>query len=222
MSETSQTVLMYERLREGILSLEMTPGERLTERGLETELQASRTPVRAALTRLEAEGLVQRSVRGWIVAPIDLAELASLLEYREVIEAAGVSLACERASDADIEALDELLRAFDPSGSSEQAHHMGTDFHVKLVGLSENAFLVAAAESSMTRLSRTRWLEVQTEQSRALAVAEHRAVVDAVRRRDADEAAGLAVAHIRSTRDRLLASLDADRRLLRARGFTIV
>ncbi|GGF39055.1 GntR family transcriptional regulator [Subtercola lobariae] len=222
MSETSQTVLIYERLREGILSLSMTPGERLTERGLETELSASRTPVRAALMRLEAEGLVQRDGRGWMVSPIDLAEIASLLEYREVIEAAGVRLAAERASDGDLAALDELLHAFDPSGSSEQGHRMGTDFHVELVRLSENPFLASAAEGAMTRLSRTRWLEVQTEQARALAVAEHQAVLDALRRRDADEAVRLAVAHIRSTRDRLLASLAADRRFLRARGVAIV
>src|SRR6195952_2759510 len=146
MTELSQTVLIYDRLREGILSLEMAPGSRLTERGLETELAASRTPVRAALMRLETEGLVQRDGRGWMGAPIDLTEIASLLEYREVIESAAVRLACERASDADIDALDELLRAFDPSGSSEQGHRMGTDFHVELVRLSENPFLAAATE----------------------------------------------------------------------------
>src|ERR1700710_2024566 len=106
MMEFSQTVQIYERLREGILTLSRARGERLTERGLETELSASRTPVRAALMRLETEGLVQRDGRGWIVAPSGLTEIASLLEYREVIEAAAVRLACERASDADIDALD--------------------------------------------------------------------------------------------------------------------
>ncbi|MCU1479610.1 MAG: GntR family transcriptional regulator [Subtercola sp.] len=222
MVEISQTVQIYARLREGILSLSMAPGERLTERGLETELLASRTPVRAALMRLESEGLVQREGRGWMVAPIDLAEIAHLLEYREVIESAGVRLACERAVDADIEALDELLASFDVSQSSEEGLRSGTDFHVELMRLSQNPFLVTATEASMTRLSRTRWLEVQTEQSRALAVSEHRAIVDALRRRDADDAVRRVVAHIHDTRDRLLATIDADRRMLRARGVAIV
>ena len=70
----SQTVQLYDRLRAAILSLELAPGERLTERGLEASFDASRTPVRAALGRLDAEGLVQRDGRGWIVSPIDLAE----------------------------------------------------------------------------------------------------------------------------------------------------
>ncbi|UFS60951.1 GntR family transcriptional regulator [Subtercola endophyticus] len=222
MVEISQTVQIYARLREGILSLSMAPGERLTERGLETELLASRTPVRAALMRLESEGLVQREGRGWMVAPIDLAEIAHLLEYREVIESAGVRLACERAVDADIEALDELLASFDISQSSEEGLRSGTDFHVELMRLSQNPFLVTATEGSMTRLSRTRWLEVQTEQSRALAVSEHRAIVDALRHRDADVAVRRVVAHIHDTRDRLLAAIDSDRRMLRARGVAIV
>ncbi|MEF2976960.1 GntR family transcriptional regulator [Subtercola sp. YIM 133946] len=222
MTEKSQTALIYEKLREGILSLAMSPGERLTERALESELQASRTPVRAALTRLEAEGLVQRDGRGFIVAPIDLAEIAALLEFREVVEAAGVRLACERAADAELEALDARLLSFDASGSGEQSHRMGTDFHVELVRLSQNAFLTAAAESSMTRLSRTRWLEVQTEASRALAMSEHRAVLAAVRARDAERAVSLLTGHIRSTRDRLLDALGSDVRGWRARGVAIV
>ncbi|CAN5154615.1 GntR family transcriptional regulator [soil metagenome] len=222
MTDTSQTALIYGRLRQSILNLQLAPGERLTERGLETELTASRTPVRAALMRLQTEGLTQRDGRGWMVSPIDLAEVQYLLEFREVIEAAAVRLACERAVDADIDALDELLTAFEANASGEQTHRMGTDFHVELVRLSQNPFLVASTHNSMTRLSRTRWLEVRTEASRANAVSEHRAIVDAVRSRDADAAAELTVAHIRQTKARLLASLDAERPLLRARGYSIV
>ncbi|MBN9629501.1 MAG: GntR family transcriptional regulator, partial [Actinobacteria bacterium] len=65
---------VYERLRSGILDLERVPGSRITERGLEAELGASRTPLRAALMRLEAEGLVRRDGRAWEVSPIDLGE----------------------------------------------------------------------------------------------------------------------------------------------------
>ncbi|RFA15967.1 hypothetical protein B7R22_04990 [Subtercola boreus] len=219
----SQTEQIYNRLRENILALEVTPGARLTERGLEAELSASRTPVRAALMRLESEGLVQRDGRGWMVAPIDLGEVGSLLELRVAVESAAAGLAIEHASDEDLEALDELLRSFDPRDSQAAGHRMGTDFHVELVRLSENPFMVASTVDSMTRLSRTRWLEVRTEQSRALAVAEHRAIVEALKARDAPEAARLVALHITNTQERLGASLDEERsKSLRARGFVVL
>ena len=68
----SQMLQITDQLREMVLSLYLGPGERLTERWLETQFQGSRTPIRAALLRLEAEDLVRRDGRNWVVAPIDL------------------------------------------------------------------------------------------------------------------------------------------------------
>lgn len=221
-SETSQTTSIYQRLRAAILGLDLNPGERLTERGLEAEFDASRTPVRAALLRLDSEGLVRRSGRGWIVAPIDLGEIEAIAEYREAIETAAVRLACERASVADLDAAEELLRAFRPSGTSEEGHRMGTGFHVELAQLSENRFLVMAVQDAMTRLSRTRWLEVRTEQAREQAWREHQLILDAIVARDPDRAAAAVALHIRSTNERLMASLNAERRRFRASGLAIV
>ncbi len=98
----------YDRLRAAILSLEFVPGERLSERGLESVLGASRTPIRAALMRLENEGLTQRAGRGWQVSPIDLAEVRAVMEYREALEVAAVTLAVERATDEELAALRAL------------------------------------------------------------------------------------------------------------------
>src|ERR1700730_7758259 len=69
---------IHEKLREMILSLDLGPGERLSERWLEGKFAGSRTPVRAALIRLEAEGLVCREGRNWAVSPIDLGEIEAL------------------------------------------------------------------------------------------------------------------------------------------------
>jgi len=74
----------------------------------------------------------------------------------------------------------------------------------------------------MTRLARARWLEVLTEASRAQAWAEHRRILELIRRRQTEEAAEAAEAHVRATSERLLHSLREERRPLRARGFAIV
>src|ERR1700729_2051346 len=101
----------YRQLRAAILALDVVPGERLTERGLESLLGGSRTPIRAALMRLENEGLTQREGRGWKVTPIDLAEARAIMEYREAVEVAAVRLAVERAGDEELAALRALSEA---------------------------------------------------------------------------------------------------------------
>jgi DNA-binding GntR family transcriptional regulator len=222
MTQPSQTAALYERLRSSVLSLEITPGERLSERTLEAEFGASRTPVRAALMRLENEGLVARDGRAWHVTPIDLDEIAAIGEFREGVEQAAVRLTCERAADADLAALKESLSAFPPAGDEEEGVRRGADFHGELAALSGNRFFADAVRGSMTRLARTRWLEVRTDASRRQAWSEHTAIVDAVLARDADAAAHALVHHSRSTHERLLASLRADRRALGAHGLRIV
>ena len=222
----SQTVQLYDRLRAAILSLDLAPGERLTERGLEASFDASRTPVRAALGRLDAEGLVQRDGRGWIVSPIDLAEIGALAELREAVEGAAVRLAVQRATDADIAAVAALLDTARPGEGggtdAEKGVRAGGDFHEQLTRLSGNPAMVDAVRGAMTRLARTRWLEVRTPAAREQAWLEHRAVLDALEARDADTAARLLTGHIRGTNDRLLAALAADSRRLRGHGLAIL
>jgi DNA-binding GntR family transcriptional regulator len=220
----SQTLQLFERLRSAVLDLDLMPGERLTERGLEAAFHASRTPVRAALMRLETEGLAQRDGRGWIVAPIDIDEIRALAELREAVETAAVRLAVLRASDADIAGLAELLEAARPAGDDEEEEvvRAGGDFHVELASLSGNVPMTEAVRGAMTRLARTRWLEVRTPESREHAWAEHRAVVAALAARDGERAAALLAAHIRSTNERLVEHLAGERRRLRARGLSIV
>ena len=218
----SQMLQIHGQLRDMILSLDIGPGERLTERWLESRFQGSRTPVRAALVRLEAEGLVQREGRNWIAAPIDLGEIEALAEFREPLEITAVRLACARATDADVDAIEEMLNACRPGVPREEWHKVGTDFHVELARLSGNPFLVKAIEGVMTRLSRPRWLEVWTEASREQAWSEHRRILESIRTKLPDQASRETVEHIRDTRDRLLGSLNDDRRGLRARGFAIV
>ncbi|TAM71105.1 MAG: GntR family transcriptional regulator [Microbacteriaceae bacterium] len=217
----SQTASIYARLRTAVLELDLTPGERLTERGLESEFSASRTPVRAALLRLDTEGLVRRDGRGWIVAPIDLDEVRAASEYREAVEAAAVRLACRRASDADLAAVLELLRSLSVDDDVEHGAK-GPNVHVELARLSGNPFLVAGVQDVVTRLARTRWLDLRTAQSRAQVRGEHQQILAALEARDADAGTRAVVAHIRNTTERLVASLNADRTRFKARGLTIV
>ncbi|WP_158863694.1 GntR family transcriptional regulator [Leifsonia sp. AG29] len=216
MSESASPV--YARLRAQILDLERMPGSRLTERGLEGDLGASRTPLRAALMRLEAEGLVAREGRAWQVAPIDLGEIARLSELRDALETAAVRLSAQRADPAAVESLSRRLTGFDRALDTEGAVRAGARFHVELAALSGNHFFADAVDAAMTRLARARWLVAQD----AGAWEEHHDIVALVASHDAEGAAELLHRHVVATHDRLLDAIDADARSLRARGLAIV
>lgn len=215
----------YAALRSAILAFELAPGERLSERGLETVAGGSRTPVRAALMRLAADGLVQRVGRGWQVTPIDLAEVRAVMEYREALETAVVRLAALRASADELAALRMLAEARDDErtdAAGESSLQEGTDFHVALAGLSRNPFLAEGMTQVLTRLLRVRWLSASTPETRELARSEHLEIVASVSTHDADRAVALVTAHSRGTRDRLLGVLADERRRLRGSGIAIV
>jgi DNA-binding GntR family transcriptional regulator len=222
MTDSSQTAQLYQRLRTAVLSLDLLPGARISERGLESAYGASRTPTRAALVRLETEGLVRREGRGWIVAPIDLDEIRALGDFREAVEVAGVRLAVGLAADPDIAALLALVDASESAVDEDEGVRTGSDFHLHLVQLSDNVFLVDAVRSSLTRLARTRWLQARTPEARQHARAEHRRIVEAVAARDADRASLLLQHHIRDTNLRLLDLLQAQSQSYRLKGLAVV
>jgi DNA-binding GntR family transcriptional regulator len=216
-----QEQTLHARLRAAILSLDLAPGRPLSERGLEPEFGASRTPIRAALMRLESEGLVRRDGKGWIVSPIDLDEIRSLYEYREILESASARLAVERAGRDDLESLADLARIADADETPEHSIDAGTGFHLELARLSKNDFLIDAMAGVLTRLYRTRWLEVQSAQSRERAHREHRAIASALLAGDSAGAELATITHLRGTGERLVASLDESSQRLRAGGISL-
>lgn len=206
------------RLREMILELHLGPGERLTERWAEAQFGASRTPVRAALLRLEADGLVCREGRGWKVAPLDIQEIEQLYVYREVLEVAAVRLAAQSADRESLKSLEAALDAWGPDTSTAEVQRIGTDFHVRLAELAKNDFIKRGIVDAMTRLSRARYLDTAEDHG---ARSEHRAMLVAVRKGNADRAEKLMRDHLRSSRERLLKLLTESTRTLRARGIPV-
>src|SRR5579872_1190150 len=89
----SGTENAYRRLRQMIISFDIRPGASLSERALEKILKLSRTPVRAALVRLEAQGLVIRQGRGYTVSPIDIVEVEQAFGFRLDVESACIRIA---------------------------------------------------------------------------------------------------------------------------------
>ena len=214
----SQASEVENQLRKLILSMELGPGERLTERWAEATFNASRTPVRAALQKLESEGLVRRDGLRWLVAPIDVAEVEQLCIYREVLEVAALKLAASQMTEEQLNGLENLLKTKTTDVSEEVMEDAGTRFHLQLARLCQNAFIFEGVSDALRRLSRARWLDKAPSNP---AWEDHQEIIAALRSQETEKAAELLAVHLSESRLRLLEAINSSRRSLRARGIAI-
>ncbi len=213
----------YARLRTAILSLDLLPGEKLSERALEGMLGTSRTPIREALLRLEAEGLILRQGRSLRVTPLELDEILEAFEYREHIEAAVAHLACKHATPEELTRLQEVLDAGRQGADTAAWFEIGSSFHHRLAKLSRNRFLVRAVTDILTRIERARWIMCSLPSARDDAHDEHSHILRLIAENRADEAAEALKIHARGLRDILAEALSQRSRPgLRALGVDVV
>lgn len=187
-------------VREQIVDGTREPGSRLVERDLATELGVSRIPVRDALRALVAEGLVTPRPRSWaVVREFTDADVAHLQEVREATDPLHFRLAAERRTPEQLAVMAkawEREAAAAAEGDGPGARRAAADFHEAVVVAAGNPVL---AELHAVTASRVRWLLAQHSDLAGIAD-EHRALLDAVRDRDAEAAARLAREHLRTSR----------------------
>ena len=176
----------YWCLLEEIRSGQLQPGTRLTETDLAERLAISRTPVREAIRRLEADGLVTHEPRvGAMIRSLDYAEVMELYEMRSVLEGTAARMATRSASEVEIAELaalnDDMAAA--PDDPSRLAA-LNQRFHLTLIDAARNRYLVKAVEAvhkTMLILGPTTLEEAGRAQA---AVAEHAEVLAALSARD--------------------------------------
>lgn len=194
-------------LRDLILGGQMAPGERLNEVELASSLGISRGPLREAIARLAAEGLLTVvSHRGAFVCAFDADELRDLYELRVALEVLAVRRAAERASaesTAELRAmLDETANLLDAGGDG--AYPSDIDVHRGIAQLAGNRPLLETALNVHHRIFLARSRSGYQPARAKDAYAEHCEIVDAITRRDADLAEDLVRRHLgRSLRNAL-------------------
>jgi len=123
----------YEQLKTDIFSGRFLPGERLAEEHLAEELGVSRTPVREALHKLEQDGFIEPlESRGFCIPYDSPEEVADLFDLRTVLEGYTLRVICERVTDEQIKALEEIIDKSEDALRRERLNevfHWNTQFH---------------------------------------------------------------------------------------------
>jgi DNA-binding GntR family transcriptional regulator len=198
---------IYDAVMELAASYAIKPDARINEGSLAKSLGASRTPVREALNRLVAEDLlVFQAGKGFFCRALDPQQIFDLYEFRLIVEEAAVTLACERASDGDIETLCQDLMANGQNYEGKSVKDLVSydeHFHETLVGLSGNRELVKRLRNINARIRFVRWFDM--EQRVSVTRGEHRELMAHLAKRDAAACRAILRGHIEKRLDQIIA-----------------
>jgi DNA-binding GntR family transcriptional regulator len=207
--------LASELIREAILDGEYAAGERLKEDELARRLDVSRTPVREALRRLEAEGLVVvEPQRGATVRSYEPRELDDMYRLRAVLEGYAARRAAERITDSDLAALHKSCLRFSRLATRKRVSprdlaRENQIFHDGILAAADDARLAEMARSVIHLPLVYKAYVWYTPHQRRQSAHYHEQLVAALGRRDAERAALIMQEHVYEARDSLVAALEA-------------
>src|SRR5699024_7905830 len=176
--------VVFNTLRQAIITGEFAPGERLMEIALANRLGVSRTPVREAIRKLELEGLVVMIPRkGAEVAKITEKDLRDVLEVRSSLEELAAELAAERMNDEVKEKLEKALKEFEEAIESDDNAAIAdsdVDFHDVIFEATGNARLIQIINNLREQMYRYRLEYVKDTEYHTVLLNEHRELAKAM------------------------------------------
>ncbi len=192
--------VVFNTLRQAILTGELKPGERLMEIHLANKLGVSRTPIREAIRKLELEGLVTMIPRrGAVVAEITEKSLKDVLEVRRTLDALSVELASDRISEEELNELRMACLKFEEAVKTKDARIIAkadVALHDIIVKATGNQRLIQLLNNLSEQMYRYRFEYIKDESGHATLIEEHRIIYESILKKDKDTAAATAKLHI--------------------------
>lgn len=210
---------VYRMLRREILRMELKPGSDLDELEVSARFAVSRTPVREALIRLTAAGLVQAvRGRGARVAAMNLFDLRDFFEALDLLQRAQTHMAAQRRSAAQLAEIEAAQQAFEQAAAAqdvEEINETNCAFHLAISRAAGSSHLHHAYERVLIegmRIGHVSFVEHTASEQRLRAHlertnADHREMIACIRDRDGPGAERVAARHVDMFRERLVATV---------------
>ena len=207
--------VVFKTLRQGILTGELKPGERLMEIHLANKLGVSRTPIREAIRKLELEGLVTMIPRrGAEVAQITEKSMKDVLEVRKVLDNLSVELACDRITEEEKELLKNACVDFEEAvktGDFGKIAKTDVAFHDIIVAATRNIRLSQMVNNLAEQMYRYRFEYIKDSSQHARLVQEHEEICQGIINGDKEKALVAIEAHIDNQEIAVLKQIRIDR-----------
>jgi DNA-binding GntR family transcriptional regulator len=194
---------VYERVKQDIFDFRLLPGDRFTETEISERTQASRTPVREALYRLERDGYLEVMFRaGWRVKPFDFRQFEDLYDLRIVLETTAVRRLCEADERPELETLRRVwtVAADDRETEMREVARLDEAFHAALVASAGNREMSRVHAEVTERIRIIRRLDFTKAPRIEATYAEHAKILRAIQQRRADQAVLLLRTHVEASK----------------------
>lgn len=199
---------IYLALRQEIMRCEIVPGTTLDAASIASRYEVSKTPVRDAMQKLAADGLVTILPRsGYRVAPITFQAVHDILDMRAAIGPHAARQAARYATPAEIALLRQLVGEYAAPMDIGTMQQVARRFHIAIARCSRNKRVVALSESLFDELERLLRFAIDFTVKTGEHSDEHTALVDAIEAGDGERAAAIEAAHIKHSREFLIERL---------------
>jgi DNA-binding GntR family transcriptional regulator len=203
---------VYETLKQTIVKGDLSADSRIVESRLAEAMGISRTPVREAIHKLEREGLLRRSPKGgFFVAGLTRSDIEETFGIRSVLESYAARLAAVKHQEDELQALEDNLAAYQEAlgqGRMDALLKINTEFHDLLYAMSRSPKLIRMINDLRDPIYRFRALILRVEINARTSHADHKRMLDLIRRRDAEGVERLARDHILRGQDMVLEVMD--------------
>lgn len=201
--------MAYEVIREAILTGVFQPGERLRQDRLAEAIGVSRIPVRAALAKLESQGLIKfEPYRGAIVHVLTVEQVREIYEIRSVLEAHALRKAMESMTPERLERVERLARELNEIEGPEEFLTRRTDFYRELYNGRRQPQLIALIERLRGEVARYTF-EHNVDYTRRPGERDHLGLIPFLRAGDVDGAMQWLQEHLDRVCERLVDRLEA-------------
>jgi len=190
----------YDKIKLRIITCAYRPGEVLSEAAISDELKIGRTPVHQAIHRLMADGLIAIMPRkGVMVAPLGVDEVMEIIDVRLVTECYCARLAADRADASELQELQKIVDASEKATNQRDVEKMmlfDRKFHDTLARAARNTVLADSLRSLHERSLRFWFISLRDPSHHRSVLAQHRAIVAALKSRQPDAAENAMREHI--------------------------
>lgn len=203
------TLAVYDRIKQMMVNYDIIPGQRLTFVDLAKQLGVSRTPVNNALSILAKEGYLDFVPnQGYRVHKLTQEEAQSLYEIREILEVGTIEKALARISDQNIQVMEKRKEDYE-AAMSDRVHRrlflLDTEFHAGLIEMVGNKFLTERYRDICLKIVlRFRTEDLRMERINDI-VHEHHILLEAVKKRQANDIKRLIQSHNKNAQKNLFA-----------------
>jgi DNA-binding GntR family transcriptional regulator len=196
-------------LRRLIVDGQLAAGARINEVHLSRQLAISRTPLREALARLAQEGALRSVARiGYFVRPLTVEEFEQLYDIRPILDPEALRLA-GLPSRERMQHLQDLNDAIGRAHDSDAIINLDDEFHMELIAACPNQVLIDLIRQIMQRTRRYEMALMRESRNVAVATANHKEIMTALRKRDLRAACAALRNNLRTGREPILAWLKA-------------